>query len=300
MSDQDTLSGFMASHGDVIEVRLTRVRGSSPREEGATMFVGSDGLHGTIGGGQLEYMALDCARAMLRAGEDSCDMDVPLGPEIGQCCGGRVEIRLTRMTEAARDAALLAKKGEIAARPHVYILGAGHIGRALTCLLQHLPVHAILIDGRPEELALCPAQVERRLSALPEAEIRRAPPSSAFIVLTHDHALDFLLTAEALARGDAAYVGMIGSTTKRAKFEQFCRSTEQRSITGALTCPMASNRSGDKRPDVIAAFIVAEAMAALTKSPPKPRTVPDPVGRATRQGSPRYDRQPPQSVLEDM
>ncbi|MCR9089443.1 MAG: xanthine dehydrogenase accessory protein XdhC [Rhodobacteraceae bacterium] len=300
MADQDTLSGFLARHGDVIEVRLTRVRGSSPRDEGAAMFVASDGVHGTIGGGQLEYMALDRARVMLRTGEDVCDMDVPLGPEIGQCCGGRVEIRLTRMTVAARNAALQEAQAEIVARPHVYILGAGHIGRALACLFQYLPVRAILIDGRPEELALCTAQVDRRLSALPEAEIRAALPNSAFIVLTHDHALDFLLTAEALARGDAAYVGMIGSATKRAKFEQFCRTTAQRTPTGALMCPMGSGRSGDKRPDVIAAFIVAEAMAALTTSPPKPRTVPDPVGRATKQGSLGQDQMPAQPEWEDM
>jgi hypothetical protein len=53
--------------------------------------------------------------------------------------------------------------------------------------------------------------------------VRAAPPGSAFVILTHDHALDFLLSAEALGRGDAAYVGMIGSATKRAAFRAWCR-----------------------------------------------------------------------------
>ena len=65
---------------------------------------------------------------------------------------------------------------------------------------------------------MAPAGVERVLTPLPEEIVRRAPPGSAFVVLTHDHALDFLIVREALARGDAAYVGMIGSRTKRVSF----------------------------------------------------------------------------------
>ncbi|MCQ0093468.1 xanthine dehydrogenase accessory protein XdhC [Roseovarius sp. M141] len=261
-----TLARFLETPKDVIHIHLTAVRGSAPREAGAQIYVTADGLHGTIGGGQLEYMAIDKARAMLRAGRLAEDMDVPLGPEIGQCCGGRVTITLARMTAANRRDACQAEAQAIALRPHVYILGAGHVGRALARFFQFLPVQCILIDARAEELSLCDAKVETRLSAMAEANIRDAPPNSAFIVLTHDHALDFLLTSEALDRRDAAYVGLIGSATKRARFTRFhtTHSTEQ-DIDG-LTCPIGPTVSRDKRPEVIAAFVVAEVMTRLTGS----------------------------------
>lgn len=259
-----TLTDFLAQDGAVIHVRLTDVRGSSPRDAGAQMFVSPKALHGTIGGGQLEYMAIDKARAMLRAGRVDEDMDVPLGPEIGQCCGGRVAVSLRQLTDTGRRLACKSEAMATARHPHVYILGAGHVGRALARFFQFLPVRCILIDARKEELSLCDAQVEKRLSALPEADIQQAPPNSAFIVLTHDHALDFLLTSEALERGDAAYVGLIGSLTKRVKFSRFhAAHSIQKDISG-LTCPIGATASADKRPEVIAAFVAAEIMTRLT------------------------------------
>ena len=267
------------SQGPVIRVLLTRVRGASPREAGTEMFVTKSGQHGTIGGGQLEYMGLDKARAMLRSGELRAEMDVPLGPEIGQCCGGRVELSLTRMQQGDRYAAMERARDEADALPHVYVMGAGHVGRALADLFQHLPVRCILIDTRAEELALCRANAETRLSAIPEAEIAAAPPGSAFIVLTHDHALDFLLTAAALERGDAGYVGMIGSATKRAKFRNWTGDANSCQSIDQLICPIGANGSRDKRPGVIAAFVVAEVMAELTSEtvvnrPERPKGAP--------------------------
>ena len=258
------LSTFLSSDEPVVHVRLADVRGSSPRDTGAQMFVSASGFYGTIGGGQLEYMAIDKARAMLRTGHDVQDMDVSLGPEIGQCCGGRVAITLTRMNETDRHSAIHAEERANKQRPHVYILGAGHVGRALARFFQFLPVRCILIDGRQVELSLCDAQVETRLSVLPEADLRAAPPNSAFIVLTHDHALDFLLTSEALNRRDAAYVGLIGSTTKRVKFSRFHAMHSNGAGVSGLTCPIGPSQSADKRPEVIAAFVVAEVMERLT------------------------------------
>lgn len=258
------LRAFLAAQPAVIRVVLSRVRGSSPREAGTEMFVAPGALWGTIGGGQLEYLAIDAARAMLREGVLTRALDVPLGPEIGQCCGGRVELALTRMRASDRRAALARAAEHDAALPHVYVLGAGHVGRALADLWQHLPVRCILIDTRPEEIALCTAAVERRVSVLPEAEIANAPPGSAFVVLTHDHGLDFLLSAAALDRGDAAYVGMIGSATKRAKFRAWAKRHAGGQTIEHLTCPIGARGSRDKRPGVIAAFVVAEVMAELT------------------------------------
>ena len=219
------------------------------------MIVGPDRVTGTIGGGQMEYMAIDRARQMLARGEDRATMDIPLGPGIGQCCGGRVGLTLDR--GAARPET----------RPDALILGAGHVGRALAHSLAPL-AHVTLIDSRPEELAR--ATVPTRLTPLPEAEIRAARPGSIVVILTHDHALDFLLAAEALARPDLSYVGMIGSATKRAQFARFARA---RGIDPApLICPIGAGNAPDKRPAYIAAFTAAEIARHLSLSQSKRTT----------------------------
>lgn len=258
------LQPFLSRHASVICVTVTKAQGSTPREEGAEMFVAQGRVWGTIGGGQLEYMAIDEARNLLRSGASARDMQVPLGPEIGQCCGGRVTLRLHPMTPVDRADALDRETARTKARPHVYILGAGHVGRALADLLQHMPVRTVLVDSRAEELALSQAAVDRCHSALPEHEIDTAPPGSAFVVLTHDHGLDFLLTAAALDRGDAAYVGMIGSATKRAKFERWRKEQGDSPDTERLVCPIGDCGQGDKRPNIIAAMVLAEVVAAVS------------------------------------
>jgi xanthine dehydrogenase accessory factor len=264
--DPVALDAFLAAHFPVVRVRVVRSRGSAPREAGAEMLVADAAILGTIGGGQLEYMAIDHARALLARGEAKAEMDVPLGPEIGQCCGGRVALSLARVGGEEAAALRTQAAAENRARPDVLIFGAGHVGRALAASLALLPVRAVLIDSREAELALAPQGVERRLVAIPEAEVRTAPEGSAFVVMTHDHALDFLLTAEALGRADAAYVGLIGSKTKRASFEAWLR-REAGPSTAALVCPIGAGPSRDKRPAVIAAFVAAEIMQVLTSGP---------------------------------
>ncbi|MEM9578980.1 MAG: xanthine dehydrogenase accessory protein XdhC [Pseudomonadota bacterium] len=283
------LVDFLRAQPAVIHIALTRVRGSSPRNEGTQMYVGPQALWGTIGGGQLEFMATEAAREMLRSGALSREMDVPLGPDIGQCCGGRVELKLSRMRASDKQKAGDLAAQDAAARPHVYVMGAGHVGRALARQFQHLPVRCILVDTRAEELERCEAAVETRLSALPEVEISAAPPGSAFIVLTHDHSLDFLLTSAALARGDAAYVGMIGSATKRLKFRNWARKNCDGQSTRPLTCPIGASGSSDKRPSVIAAFVAAEVIAELTAetttaAQPGPPTGPERTRRVIPSG----------------
>ncbi|MFV0490678.1 MAG: xanthine dehydrogenase accessory protein XdhC [Pseudorhodobacter sp.] len=260
-----TLTEFLNRPGAVVRLRISKVHGSSPREVGATMFVREQGLYGTIGGGQMEYRAIETARAMLLGNDVAHQIDMPLGPEIGQCCGGRITIDMKRMNGKDKSAAFLAAQDAENALPTVYIFGAGHVGRALAELFQHLPVRAILIDQRSDELQMSGATVEKRISAIPEADIANASPGSAFVVLTHDHALDFLLAAAALDRGDACYVGMIGSATKRARFQNWARKHCEGLSAERLICPIGASGSHDKRPAVIAAFVMAEVMTTLIR-----------------------------------
>ena len=258
------LTSFLATNTDAIVCELTSVRGSSPREQGTFMLVGRGALFGTIGGGALEYMVIEHARRLIANGQAKAAMDVPLGPEIGQCCGGRVGVSLDYADADKRAELATLVAAEDAALPHVYVFGAGHVGRALAQILSILPVQLEVIDTRREELELLPARINARVVAMPEAVVRSAPVGSSYVILTHDHALDFLIAQEALARLDAPYVGMVGSQTKRAKFASWFKAEGGGPQTlERLVLPIGQHGLGDKRPAVIAALAAAEIMVHI-------------------------------------
>lgn len=258
------LTAFLTRYPDTILVTIAQAKGSTPREEGAFMLVCATEIFGTIGGGQLEFLAIDNARALL-SGSGQTQMDVPLGPEIGQCCGGRTLLSFTRVTpELAADLeSQLA--AESAAYPNVMLFGAGHVGQALAVALAPLPLRVTVVETRAEALQDLPVTVTARHVAMPEALVTDLPPGSAVVILTHDHALDFLIAREALTRGDLAYVGMIGSATKRATFKNWlARETEGAVSSEALVLPIGGTAVRDKRPAVIAALVAAELLTALS------------------------------------
>ncbi|ODT31658.1 MAG: xanthine dehydrogenase accessory protein XdhC [Kaistia sp. SCN 65-12] len=264
------LKDFLARAGRFAVVEVVATRGSTPRETGAAMLVSPAAIHGTIGGGQLEYMAIDKARQMLRSasagqGQREERLDIPLGPEIGQCCGGRVEV-LIRLGDPVLAGELVRKTeaGE-EALPHLYIFGGGHVGKAMAAACALMPVHAVVVETRADELEGMAPGVATRLTPMPEEVVRAAPAGSAFAVLTHDHALDFLIVAEALKRDDAAYVGMIGSKTKKATFRSWFIKTAggTEAEFSRLVSPIGGEAVKDKRPAVIAALAAAEIMTVL-------------------------------------
>ncbi len=256
---------FLDASPAVVLVEVREAAGSTPREAGAWMLVSPDAIFGTIGGGRLEFMAIDRAREMIADTAAADLLDVPLGPEIGQCCGGRVKIDLTLADEALRAEMAERTARADALQPHVYLFGGGHVGRALAEALALLPLKVTVVETRADAVGDLPESVEVELTAVPEEAVRAAPAGSVFIVLTHDHALDFLIVAEALARGDAAYVGMIGSRTKRATFRSWYLKEAGGSEEAAarLVCPIGGADVKDKRPAVIAALAAAEVMRGL-------------------------------------
>lgn len=269
----DSLADFLTAHPHAALVKVTSAKGSTPREQGAWMLVAAKRIFGTIGGGQLEYMAIDKARQMMRTPSfrkmGAVVLDIPLGPEIGQCCGGRVGLAVRIVDRVLAKELLAAHQAEQAARPTVYVFGGGHVGRALSAALQLLPLHCVVVETREEELKGLPEGVEARLTVVPEEVVREAPAGSAFLILTHDHALDFLIVAEALKRTDAAYVGMIGSKTKKATFRSWYLKNADGSEAefARLISPIGGDGVNDKRPAVIAALAAAEVMAAFAYSP---------------------------------
>ena len=262
------LARFLDAHPAVALVEVREALGSTPREAGAWMLVSSDAIFGTIGGGQLEFMAIDRARDVLNAASPSGagkTLSIPLGPEIGQCCGGRVELHLSQVDPGLRSELEERAAREDAARAHVFLFGGGHVGHALAAALFLLPLQVVVVETRAEALEGFPEGIATRLTPVPEEAVREAPSGSAFVVLTHDHALDFLIAAEALRRDDASYVGMIGSQTKKATFRSwyFKEAGGDAARFARLVSPIGGEAVRDKRPAVIAALAAAQIMTAV-------------------------------------
>ena len=260
-----SLSTFLAAYPHSVLVEITQAKGSTPRELGAFMLVAEGAIWGTIGGGQFEFMAIDNARALLEGGGQVV-IDIALGPEIGQCCGGRTTLSFTVLTaELAADLQeRLMREDE--GNPAVFLFGAGHVGLALARALAPLPLSVTVIETRAEALAALPVEerMKTRHVAMPEAIVADIPPASAVVILTHDHALDFLIAREALVRADLAYVGMIGSATKRATFANWLkRESADSRLIDRLVLPVGGSAVKDKRPAVIAAMVAAELLAVL-------------------------------------
>ena len=152
----------------------------------------------------------------------------------------------------------------------VYVFGAGHVGLALARALAPLPFRPILVDTRPSMLKGFDGDVETRLTPIPEAEVDAAPAGSVFIAVTHDHALDFLITGAALRRADSAYVGMIGSHTKRMQFKHwFLENGGDEHMLASLVSPIGDSGVQDKRPEIIAALTIAEIIVKMDRQPSK-------------------------------
>ena len=246
-------------------VTLTEALGSTPREAGARMLVGAKGATGTIGGGRLEFEAIAAARRLIQSEVARDEMEIPLGPAIGQCCGGRVTVRLERADRGILERIARLESDERDALPWVYLFGAGHVGKAIARALAPLPLRLLWLDSRNEEFPeILPDGVERMVTADPVARMRNAPPGASALILTHSHALDFDLAEATVRRGDIAYAGLIGSATKRRRFERWyvARGGAPGDLQ-RLVCPIGAGLDRDKRPAVIAAMVAAELLMAI-------------------------------------
>ncbi|HYF55532.1 MAG TPA: xanthine dehydrogenase accessory protein XdhC [Salinarimonas sp.] len=147
-------------------------------------------------------------------------------------------------------------------RTPLLLFGAGHVGRALVLALAPLPFRVRWIDTRPDAFpAAMPGNAVPVRAEAPEAEIAAAPAGAFVLVMTHDHPLDLAITAAALARPDLPFVGLIGSATKRARFERRFRElglAPER--IAALACPIGIAGVAGKEPAVIAAATAAQVL----------------------------------------
>ena len=261
----DAMAALLAAGRPSVVVRIQSAKGSTPRDTDAIMLVTPDLALGTIGGGQAEAMAMAAAREMLREGVVSRRMDIPLGPEIGQCCGGHLSLTMAVLTPAVLAGIQAAETAAAAREPLVMIYGAGHVGRALARALCLLPMRVKLVDSRAAEFeALNAPGVMQVCTDAVLAEAENAPPGAAHVILTHSHALDSLIAASLLERGDFAWLGIIGSHTKRITFERAFREMGiAEAAIARIICPIGGSAVRDKRPEVIAALTAAELVGVF-------------------------------------
>lgn len=256
----DAIAHLRDSAEPYVLVTVIGVQGSTPRESGSKMLVTAETTVDTIGGGHLEFAAIEHARKLLLAGKDAQALEhFPLGPRLGQCCGGRASLLFECF--AARG-------------PRVILFGAGHVGRALAPLLAGLPLRLEWVDSRAAEFpAQAPDGVRMRLLDEPEDAVAEAPPGSYFLVMTHNHPLDYALAEAVLKRGDAGFLGMIGSRTKAQRFrmrlEQHGYAPE---AIAQLHCPIGLAEVPGKRPLEVAISIAAQVIARYHQDAPPRQT----------------------------
>lgn len=244
----------------VARITLSRVRGSAPREEGATMLVTRDGMAGSIGGGTLEWHAMAEAQRRLAKGPSRSVTQHALGPDLGQCCGGHVDL-LTEVFDASNFDTW---KDEVPPKARtVYLFGAGHVGRALVLVLAQTEFHVNWIDPRPNAFpAVAPATVTMVQSETPHDVFATAPANSLVFVMSHSHALDLAIVDAALRCPQIAETGLIGSATKRARFERrLLAMGHAQHVIDQLICPIGIGGVQSKRPEAIAISTAAQLLA---------------------------------------
>jgi xanthine dehydrogenase accessory factor len=258
----ERLSELRAQRRPCALVVVTEVRGSGPRESGARMIVsaGAGGrpelVYGTIGGGNLEHLAIERCGELLRRGEASSESaEFPLSEKAGQCCGGEVTLFFETFPWARR---------------RIVVFGAGHVGQAIGGLADYLSAELTLIDGR-EESEIRPAFPKQRAYEVlcvdhPEVEIDGLAADAMVLVMTHSHALDLEIVARAIKR-DFAYVGLIGS---ERKWDRFRKRLVQRGFTeaeiGKVRCPIGVSKHS-KEPTAIAISVAAELLEVMQQAP---------------------------------
>ena len=273
-----------------IWVCVSDAKGSVPRERGAMMIVTGQQTSGTIGGGHLELKSVEVAREMLAVNvETATRRHFSLGPALGQCCGGAVDVVLLPVRECDRAELLqlqmieqhggrfvverVLDTGAQLVLPldfepwPIYVFGAGHVGQAIVQVLATLPCQVRWIDGRdavfPEHL---PPNVRVVEADDPAGRVRAIPANADVLVLTHSHALDLDICLELIKRDDLAYIGLIGSATKAATF---VKRFEQRGYAGAdlarINCPIGQPQLRSKHPGVIAVGVAADLIERRQK-----------------------------------
>ena len=252
-----------ASRRPGVLVTLAEVRGHSPRDAGAKMVVAADRTWGTVGGGNLEAVAVDRARELIARQQWTPKLvTVALSEKAPyqhgvQCCGGEVELLLEPLPVV----------------PAVAVFGVGHVGLELARILARHDVELHLVDSRPEQLA--PERLAvlddavatvhvHQVPVLPELVLSELPAGTHVLVMTHDHAEDAALCDAALRIPHLGSIGLIGSTAKWTRFQ--ARLTDEGhspEAVGRITTPIGLSELTGKDPASVALSVAAALLLAF-------------------------------------
>ncbi len=244
-------------------VTVAAVRGHAPRKAGAKLVVGRTESWGSIGGGNIEAVAIDRARELLAPGAEPELMEFALNDKVTnrhgvQCCGGTVTVLLEPLPVV----------------PVVAIFGVGHVGWELARILARHELDLHLIDTRPDQLAEdrlgvladAVAQVHvHHTPLLPEEVLAELPPGAHILIMTHDHAEDAALCDAALRLPELGSIGLIGSSAKWARFRQRLATEggHDAAAIDRITTPIGLPEITGKEPAVIAVSVAADLLRAF-------------------------------------
>ncbi len=240
----------LQQRGDAyVLITLLGARGSTPRDSGTKMVVATDASFGTIGGGHLEHKAMSVAAQMLDGKDERQRIEhFPLGPSLGQCCGGSTTVLFESFPANTFN---------------IVLFGAGHVGQALASILSQLPCRLLWIDSRegqhPRQLA---DNVQAIVNDSPADEVDNLPADAYSLIMTHNHQLDFAILEAIVTRGDARYIGLIGSDTKWRRFQmRLEHKGYPQSVYSQVRCPVGLASVPGKRPIEVAVSVAAEIIA---------------------------------------
>ena len=241
-------------------VTVASVRGHAPREAGAKLVVVARGTWGTIGGGNLEAVAIDRARELIETPARSPLFETALSDKAPyehgvQCCGGEVTVLLEPLPVV----------------PAVAIFGIGHVGLELARILARHDLELHLVDSRPEQLTderLAPlsdavARPRPPRPVLPELVLGELPPGTHVLIMTHDHAEDAALCDAALRGGTS---GRSGSSARRASGPGSSRCSPPRrppASIARITTPIGLPDIPGKDPATIAVSVAADLLLTV-------------------------------------
>ena len=253
------LSHNINFNNEIVKGKILDVKGSSPNNIDDIILISKDSIFGTIGGGNLEYLVIDEAKKILDKKVKNKILSIPLGPGIGQCCGGYVQIELSlhkNSKDALKNESLIKN-----IKPNLYIFGSGHIGQAIISKLENINFNTFIIDSREDYLNMTNIKdINYLLSKKPWEIVSKLDDNSYFIVLTHSHDFDLKILNEVLKKNNT-FVGLIGSITKKKRFyKRLITNGHNKSIVEKIECPIGIDIGNSKDPNEIAFSIITRIL----------------------------------------
>ncbi|MEQ6021379.1 xanthine dehydrogenase accessory protein XdhC [Streptomyces salinarius] len=242
-------------------VTVATVRGHAPRDAGAKLVVGHTETWGSIGGGNVEAVAIDRAREMITTSRTEPELlDFALNDKVTnqhgvQCCGGAVSVLLEPLPVVRA----------------VAIFGVGHVGLELARILARQDLDLHLVDNRSDMLteerlgvlADAVAQVHtHHTPLLPEEVLAQLPRGTHVLIMTHDHAEDAALCDAALRTDHLGSIGLIGSVAKWARFRKRLATEggHDDAVIDRIKTPIGLADITGKEPATIAVSVAADLL----------------------------------------